>query len=123
MRSLREKNISRRRMYLLQMTLLQRYGALLGNAVTHIMPPPQHVVFHPEIENDPHKAYFKQRNDTVASIHETGHATWKEKAGYHKRRVNEVAMRHYKTIFGERLSARKSLNQETDVRVNCKLLS
>jgi hypothetical protein len=32
-------------------------------------------------------------------------------------------MYRYKTLFGEKLSARNSLNQETEAQINCKLLN
>jgi hypothetical protein len=75
------------------------------------------------IENDSDKAYLKQRNAAVNSIDETSRDEWKEKTGYHKRSLNEVVMYRYKTIFGEKLSARNPANQITEVRVNCKMLN
>ncbi|GHV74601.1 IS5 family transposase [Spirochaetia bacterium] len=99
------------------------FREFLGNEVNQIIPPPKNAVTHPEIENDPKMAYLKQRNDAVNTIHETSRDEWKEKSGYHKRSLNEVVMYRYKTIFGEKLSARKTKNQETEVQLNCKLLN
>ena len=99
------------------------FRELLGNDTKQIIPPPKNAVPHPEIENDPKMAYLKQRNDAVNNIHETSRDEWKEKIGYHKRSLNEVVMYRYKTIFGEKLSARKTANQKTEARVNCKMLN
>jgi hypothetical protein len=80
-------------------------------------------VSHPETEKDSGKPYLKQRNDAIKNIDETSRDEWKENTGYHKRSLNEVVMYRYKTIFGEKLSARKSTNQKTETRINCKLLN
>jgi hypothetical protein len=99
------------------------FREFLGNDVKQIIPPPKNAVAHPEIENDPGREYLKQRNDTVNSINELGRDEWKENVGYHQRSLNEVAMYRYKTIYGEKLSARKSKNQETEAQLNGKLLN
>jgi hypothetical protein len=99
------------------------FRELLGDAIQQTIPPPKNAVVHPEIEHDPGKAYLQQRNDAINRIHETSRDEWKEKSGYHQRSLNEVVMYRYKTIFGEKLSARKRANQKTEVQINCKMLN
>ncbi|GMO33572.1 MAG: hypothetical protein Ta2B_14020 [Termitinemataceae bacterium] len=99
------------------------FRELLGNDIDQIIPPPKNAVVHPEADNDPKKVYLKQRNDAVTSINETSRDEWKENTGYHNRSLNEVVMYRYKTIFGEKQSARKTANQKTDVKINCKMLN
>jgi hypothetical protein len=99
------------------------FRELLGNDIEQIIPPPKNAVVHPEAETDPTKAHLKQRNKAVKDIDKTSRSEWKEASGYHKRSLNEVAMFRYKTIFGEKLSARKMTNQKTEVCINCKLLN
>ncbi|GHU14163.1 hypothetical protein FACS1894161_4670 [Spirochaetia bacterium] len=99
------------------------FRELLGDDVKQIIPPPKNAVAHPEVENDSNKSYLKQRNDAVTSMKETSLEDWKEETGYHQRSLNEVVMYRYKTIFGEKLSARNSANQKTEVQLNCKLLN
>jgi hypothetical protein len=95
------------------------FRELLGNDTKQIIPPLKNAVPHPETEKDCGKPYLKQRNDAIKNIDETSRDEWKEKTGYHKRSLNEVVMYRYKTIFGEKLSARKSTNQKTETRINC----
>ena len=93
------------------------FRKFLGDGVNQIIPPPKNAVAHPEM------AYLQQRNDAVRSIQETSRDEWKEASGYHQRSLNEVVMYRYKTIFGGQMSARKPLNQATEVQLNCKLLN
>jgi hypothetical protein len=99
------------------------FRAFLGNEVKQIIPPPKNAAARPEIENGPEMACLKQRNDAVNTINETNRDEWKEKSGYHKRSLNEVVMYRYKTIIGEKLSARKSKNQEKEAQLNGKPLN
>jgi hypothetical protein len=99
------------------------FRELLGNDIKQIIPPPKNAVLHPEIKNDPAKTHLQQRNEAINSINRTSREAWKESTNYHKRSLNEVVMYRYKTIFGEKLSARKSANQKTETRINCKLLN
>jgi hypothetical protein len=99
------------------------FRELLGNDVEQIIPPPKNAVPHPETENDLSSGHLKQRNDAVNSINATSREEWKESSGYHRRSLNEVVMYRYKTIFGEKLSARKLANQKAEVRINCKMLN
>jgi hypothetical protein len=68
------------------------FRVLHGPDIRQIIPPPNHAAVHPETENDPGKAYLKQRNAAVSSIKELGRDEWKDKTGYHKRGLNEAVM-------------------------------
>ena len=99
------------------------FRELLGADIDQIIPPPKNAVVHAEAETDSSKAHLKQRNKAVKDIDKTSRIEWKESSGYHKRSLNEVAMFRYKTIFGEKLSARETANQKTEVFINCKMLN
>ena len=71
-----------------------------------------------------------QRKDPIASllprdrainrINELGaegRAKWKKEIGYHRRSLAETFMFRYKTIVGDRLSARKWQTQVTEVKI------
>ena len=100
-----------------------RFRELPGDTVRQIIPPPKNAVIRPEIEHDPDMAHLEQRDGAVRGINETGRDERKEEPGYHRRSLNEAVMYRYKTISGEKLSARKPMNRETETRVNCKLLN
>jgi hypothetical protein len=99
------------------------FRELLGDGITQIIPPPKNAVIKTGTEKEPAPEYIRQRNETIAFIKEHDLSAWKEAVGYHKRSLNEVVMYRYKTICGDRLSARVIENQITEVKVNCTLLN
>ena len=52
-----------------------------------------------------------------------GRKPWKEASGYHRRRLAERAMYRIKQRTGDKLSARIFGNQETEVRIRCRILN
>jgi hypothetical protein len=63
------------------------------------------------------------RDDNLRRIREIGRTAWKEESSYHSRSLAENGMFRFKTIFGERLSARNYDNQRTEVLLKCKILN
>jgi hypothetical protein len=63
------------------------------------------------------------RDENLRRIREVGKQTWKEETSYHQRSIAENGMFRFKTIFGERLSARNYQNQRTEVLLKCKILN
>jgi len=59
----------------------------------------------------------------IEGLGEEGRATWKKESGYHRRSRVETLMFRYKTILGDRLSARKASNQATEVSVKLDVLN
>lgn len=95
----------------------------LGEEEVQIIPPPKDAVIHKGSAGRALAGYLSQRNEAVGMIAEKGSKAWKEHSGYHKRSLNEVAIYRYKTIFGGSLSARKTDNEETEVKLKCVLLN
>ena len=67
--------------------------------------------------------YLQQRDQAIHSIALIGRAEWKKQKNYHQRSKSETAMFRYKTIIGNTLSARKSANQQAEVKIGCKILN
>jgi hypothetical protein len=60
------------------------------------------------------------RDEAINRINELGaegRAQWKKEIGYHRRSLAETFMFRYKTIVGDRLSARKWQTQITEVKI------
>ena len=95
----------------------------LGNQVRQIIPPPRDAVIRKGTRKKPVPEYLSQRNEAVAQINSQGRKAWKEKEGYHKRSLSEVAMFRFKTTFSARMKSRKFENQKTEVQLKCKSLN
>jgi len=63
------------------------------------------------------------REDAVRRIEEIGRPAWKQEVYYHRRSLAETMMFRQKTIFGDRLSSRKTATQTTEVRIRCAALN
>lgn len=59
----------------------------------------------------------------IKELGEEGRAHWKKEIGYHRRSRVETFMFRYKTIMGDRLSARKWKNQATEVQIKLDVLN
>jgi hypothetical protein len=64
-----------------------------------------------------------QRDEGITAIKLIRRAEWKITEGYHQRSKGETVMFRYKTIIGDKLSARKIPHQKTGVAVGCKVLN
>jgi hypothetical protein len=64
-----------------------------------------------------------QRDEAITAIKLIGRVEWKIREGYHQRSKGETVMFRYKTIIGDKLSARKTPHQKTEVAVGCKILN
>jgi hypothetical protein len=65
----------------------------------------------------------KERDAAIRTIEKICRKKWKERIGYHRRSLSETGMYRMKTIFGGNLKNRKFENQQTEVRLRCKLLN
>lgn len=81
--------------------------------------PPQHNA----ILDKQKRIHMEQRDQAIESIKETGRKEWKIKEGYHQRSKSETVMFRYKTIIGDKLAARKTAHQKTEVALGCKILN
>ena len=67
--------------------------------------------------------HMAQRDEAIEAIKAIGRKEWKIEEGYHHRSKAETAMFRYKTIIGDKLAARKTAHQKTEVAVGCKILN
>ncbi len=64
-----------------------------------------------------------KRDENLRAIRKLGRKAWKDNSGYHMRSLAETAMFRFKTIFGERLSARLLETQTTQAKICCAALN
>lgn len=63
------------------------------------------------------------RDEAVRWIRQVGRSAWKQDSGYHRRSLVETTMFRWKTIFGERLGARRLDSQTTEALIRCRALN
>ena len=63
------------------------------------------------------------RDENLRRIRQVGRKKWKQEIGYHRRSLAETQMFRMKTIFGERVSARRFAGQATQMLVRCAALN
>ena len=63
------------------------------------------------------------RDTTIRRIREVGRTAWKCEAGYHLRSLAETTMYRMKSTFGGELKNRTLANQQSEVRIRCKILN
>jgi len=80
--------------------------------------PRKDAVLSPNAARDP-----TQRDLHILKIQEKGRDAWQAISEYNKRNLVENTMYRYKTIFGGKLKARKTENQEVEFKINCNLLN
>ena len=59
----------------------------------------------------------------IAELGSEGRSRWKEEVGYHRRSRVETLMFRYKTVLGDRLTARKEWTQATEVSIKLDALN
>jgi IS5 family transposase len=95
------------------------YKAMETQGVDKVtIPPRKDAVLWPEKEGQAHP-----RNTNLRRIQEIGQAAWKVECGYHRRSLAETAMFRFKTIFGDRLSAREKERQKIESAIKCAALN
>lgn len=86
--------------------------------IRQVIPPQRNAVA--AKKKRPHMA---QRNEAIETIKTKDRKEWKIMEGYHQRSKAETVMFRYKTIIGDKLAARKTAHQKTEVAVGCKILN
>jgi len=69
---------------------------------------------------------LKERDGAIRRIQELGEEgrpLWKQEVGYHRRSLSETAMFRYKTVLGDRLTARREWTQATEVAIKLDALN
>jgi IS5 family transposase len=69
------------------------------------------------------KAERLARDENLRRIRQIGRAAWKRECGYHRRSLAETTMFRFKTIFGDRVTARSFAGQAAQVLVRCATLN
>lgn len=64
-----------------------------------------------------------KRDENLRAVRKLGRKAWKDSSGYHMRSLAENTMFRFKTIFGERLSARLLETQTTQAKICCAALN
>ena len=86
--------------------------------ITQVIPPREDAVLQNRKDGK-----RKERDAAIREIEKNGRKKWKKGIGYHRRSLVETGMDRMKTIFGGNLKNRKFENQQTEVRLRCKLLN
>lgn len=63
------------------------------------------------------------RDQNLRRIRTVGRKRWKEEAGYHERSLAETGVFRFKTIFGDRVSARNLTGHVTQLLIRCRALN
>lgn len=63
------------------------------------------------------------RDQNIRRIRKIGRKRWKEESGYHRRSLAETGMFRFKTIFGDKVSARKFAGQAAQLLIRCRTLN
>jgi len=87
----------------------------------NVLIPPQKnakIKRHGNLKSEPHA-----RDENLRQIRKTSRKQWKETSGYHIRSLVETAMFRFKTIFGDKLNARKLKNQTTEFLLSASILN
>ena len=69
------------------------------------------------------KAQRLARDENLRRVRQVGRRKWKEESGYHRRSLAETAMFRFKTIFGDKLSARVFESQAAEAFLRCAALN
>jgi hypothetical protein len=91
---------------------------LHNKGIRQVIPPQHNAILDKQKRN-----HMTQRDEAITSIMEIGRTEWKVQQGYHQRSKSETVMFRYKTIIGDKLAARKTAHQKTEVAVGCKILN
>ena len=81
--------------------------------------PPQHNA----VVSNTGLTHLRSRNKAIKIIALAGRTAWKVQSGYHQRSKAETGMFRYKTIIAASLSAKKIENQQTEIKIGCKILN
>jgi hypothetical protein len=69
------------------------------------------------------KSPFEQRDENLRGIRQVGRKQWKKMSGYHQRSLVECAFFRLKTLFSDRLRARRTDTQTAEAKVRCVALN
>jgi hypothetical protein len=94
----------------------QCYRAIKQHGAIALIPPRRDAVIRG-------KSPFEQRDENLRGIRQAGREAWKQTSGYHQRSLVECAFFRLKTVFSDRLRARRTDTQATEAKVRCAALN
>ena len=97
---------------------LHQRACAQGEDILQCIPPRQGAVL-----DTKDREYLQQRNEDIKAMRRLGRKQWKVLTNYHQRSKAETFMFRYKVIMGGRLQARNTAQQQTEVKVSCKILN
>lgn len=95
------------------------HRALLGRGATGAIPPRQGAAPWPALED----GQTHPRTSILQAIERVGRGQWKKDSHYHRRSLAETAMFRFKTLLGDRLTARSFEGQVNESYVRCAALN
>ena len=87
------------------------YDEIAKRKARAVIPPRRTARLNPQDER------FRARDSNIRRIRKLGRKKWKQRSKYHRRSLVETGFCRIKTIFGEKLSARKFESQATEMFV------
>ena len=93
------------------------YEEIAKRKARAVIPPRRTAKMNPQDER------FRARDRNLREIRKMGRKKWKKKSKYHRRSLVETGFCRIKTIFGEKLSARRFESQATEMFVRCAALN
>lgn len=97
------------------------YAALKQRGIPHIAIPPQHNAKIWQHGNS--KEERLARDENLRRIRAVGRKEWKKEVGYHRRSLAETTMFRLKTIFTDKVRARKEATQRVELLLRVKALN
>jgi hypothetical protein len=94
----------------------QCYRAIKEHQAVALIPPRSDAVIRG-------KSPFEQRDENLRGIRQVGRKGWKQRSGYHQRSLVECAFFRLKTLFSDRLRARRADTQAAEAKVRCAALN
>lgn len=96
-----------------------KFRKCLSTDITQLIPPQENAVLSAKWNG----SILEQRDAAINRIATIGRKEWKKENGYHIRSLSEVNMFRFKKIFSHELKARKEENEETEIKIKCKILN
>lgn len=93
------------------------YEALARRGIGAVIPPRSNARLHPKDQR------LRARDQNIQAIRKAGRKAWKKQSRYHRRSLVETAFMRLKSIFGDKLRARKFDQQATEMFVRCAALN
>jgi hypothetical protein len=97
-------------------------GAVYDRGGRQVIPPDKNA----KLQRKNPLSALRERDQAIRRIQEfgdEGRALWKQEVGYHRRSRVETLMFRYKTILGERITARRGWTQATEISIKLDVLN